>query len=149
MKPEGVMVVRGNLATTTVLLVDDEPPQLELRAQVLEMCGFCVLTPCGPVEAMALISGTTERIDVAILDYHMPIMNGCVLADLLRSHCPGLKVILHSGAVDIPRREIRSVDAFVPKSDGVDTLVGSVIEFANACTGPTRLRMAGTQSYCD
>ena len=109
------------------------------------MCGFSVLTACGPVEAMSIIAAGTERIDVAVLDYCMPIMNGCVLADRLRSHCPELRIILHSGATDIPRRQMKSVDAFVPKSDGVATLIAHVVECAGTCL--PRLRIPGTQAY--
>ena len=93
------MVVPKNLVTARVLLVDDEPPQLDLRAQVLRMCGFSVLPACGPVEAMSIIAARRARIDVAILDYHMPIMNGGVLAERLRSCCPEVKIGLETSVL--------------------------------------------------
>jgi CheY-like chemotaxis protein len=141
------MTVRESLVPARVLIVDDELPQLELGAQVFRMCGFSVLTARGPVEAMSLMSVTTERIDVAVLDYHMPIMSGCVLAERLKFHRPGVKIVLHSGAVDIPRREMKSVDAFVPKGEGVETLIAKVVEFANSGTGPPCLRMPGNTCF--
>jgi CheY-like chemotaxis protein len=140
------MLVRMNLVPARVLLVDDEPQQLELRAQVLRLCGFSVLTASGSVEAMTIISNGRERIDVAVLDYQMPIMNGCRLAERLRSCRPEVKIILHSGAIDIPRREMTSVDAFVPKNEGIATLIAQVTEFAAPGTGPPELLVTGRQT---
>src|SRR6201999_1986668 len=71
-----------------VLLVDDEVQQLQLRALVMESCGFSVVTAGGPTEAISTMAGgTIEKTDVAILDYNMPVMNGTTLAARLRSLC--------------------------------------------------------------
>src|SRR4051812_27227570 len=88
---------------TTLLLVDDDVQQLDLRAIVLKMSGFTVLTASSPVEAISIMAHRpANKVDVAILDYEMPGMNGCVLADYLRERDPELKIILHSGAPHIP-----------------------------------------------
>ena len=117
-----------NLAIrTTLLLVDDDVQQLELRALVLKMSGFTVLTASSPVEAISIMAQhPAAKVDVAILDYEMPGMNGCVLADYLRERYPELKIILHSGAPHIPESEMGSVDAFVAKGAGVTTLLEGV-----------------------
>ncbi len=130
-------IVPRNLVPARVLLVDDEPLQLEVRAEVLKMCGFLVVTAPGPTEAMSIIAAMTEKIDVAVLDYQMPIMNGCILADKLRSRRPEVKIILHSGAFDIPQQEMTSVDLFIPKSEGVTALIENVRAFAVAGTSAT------------
>jgi CheY-like chemotaxis protein len=46
---------------------------------------------------------TIQTIKVAVVDYDMPEMNGCALADRLRSICPD---ILHYGVSDVPQREM-------------------------------------------
>ena len=56
---------------------------------------------------------------MAILDYEMPMMNGCVLADYLKARYPDLKIILHSGLLDIPENEMNSIGSVVPKGDGM------------------------------
>jgi CheY-like chemotaxis protein len=120
---------------TNLLLVDDDVDQLELRALVLKMSGFTVLTAGSPVEAISMMAQhPTQKVDVAVLDYHMPVMNGCMLADYLRSRYPGLKIILHSAAVDIPKSQMSSVDVFVSKLDGLDPLLAQVSEFAQVHT---------------
>src|SRR5260370_15313280 len=113
-----------------ILLVDDEAQLLELCAQVMKLCGFSVVTAEGPVQAISLMAEEMiEKIDVAILDYHMPVMNGCALADRLRSMRPKLKIILYSGAIDIPQSEMTSVDVFIPKDDAITRLLPHIVQF--------------------
>jgi CheY-like chemotaxis protein len=116
---------------TTLLLVDDDIDQLELRALVLKMSGFTVLTASSPVEAISIMTqGRGDTVDVAVVEYHMPVTNGCVLAEYLRSRYPDLKIILHSAALDIQKSEMSSVDVFVPKSESIAPLLAQVSEFA-------------------
>jgi DNA-binding NarL/FixJ family response regulator len=116
---------------TTLLLVDDDVRRLQLQAFVLKMSGFTVFTAAGPIEAISLLVQLPARsVHIAILDYNMPVMNGCVLAEYLRARYMELKVILHSGAVDIPESEMTSVDVFVPKGDGVARLLEEITTLA-------------------
>jgi CheY-like chemotaxis protein len=120
---------------TSLLLVDDDVDQLELHALVLKMSGFTVLTASSPVEAISMMAQhPKQKVHVAVLDYHMPVMNGCMLAEYLKSRYPALKVILHSGAVDIPKSQMSSVDVFVSKLDGLAPLLAQVSEFAQVHT---------------
>ena len=83
------------------------------------------------MEAIEIMTtGQRGTIDLAILDYNMPVMNGCALAQKLRSICPELKTILHSGESDIPQSEMTSVDVLVHKGDGVAPLLNQIVEFA-------------------
>jgi CheY-like chemotaxis protein len=92
-----------------------------------------VVTAGGPIEAIStLAEGDLEKTDVAILDYNMPVMNGTALAARLRSMCPRLKIILHSGAVDIPQSEMTNVDAYIPKSESIAALIAKVVQFAQS-----------------
>jgi CheY-like chemotaxis protein len=105
-----------------VLLVDDECQQLELRAFRLGMSGYSVFTATGPLEALSL-AGKIADLEIAILDYEMPIMNGCVLAQHLKSKFPNLRTVLYSGAVAIPSHDLEAVDTFISKSDGIPVLL--------------------------
>jgi DNA-binding NarL/FixJ family response regulator len=117
-----------------VLLVDDDVHQLELRADVMKVSGFSVTTTCDPLEAISIMSNPLQQIDVVVLDYDMPVMDGCTLATRLRSLRPEVKIILYSGKVDIPRSKMASVDVFVPKTGGVGPLIGSVVKFTDLIT---------------
>jgi len=120
-------MVDSKATIRTLLLVDDDNYQLELRAVVLKMSGFTVLTAASPLEAI-LISAKhcKQALDLAVLDYEMPVMNGCVLAGYLRSRHPELKIILHSGAIDIPEDQISSVNSLVGKGEGVARLLQQI-----------------------
>lgn len=115
---------------TTLLLVDDDPDQLELRSLVLKMSGFTVLTASGPVEAIRIMQRAGNTVDIAVFDYQMPVMNGCVLAGYLRTQYPELKIILYSAAVRIPDSELSSVDVSVSKTEGMALLLEQVSAFA-------------------
>ena len=121
--------------TPRILLVDDEAQQLQLRASVMESCGFSVVTANGPIAAISEIEAETiKKTDVAVLDYNMPVMNGSVLAARLRAICPRLKIVLHSGAIDIPQSDLMNVDAYIPKCDGIERLIAKVVQFSSKST---------------
>lgn len=115
---------------TTLLLVDDDAHCLNLSAQTMRMFGFTVVTAGSPIAAMSIMNEASFRnIDVAVLDYDMPGMNGCILAEYLKSRCPELKIILYSGDLDLPQENMSSIDAFIPKSDGIGPLIAKSAEF--------------------
>jgi CheY-like chemotaxis protein len=140
------MIVPRRPVFARVLLVDDEVQQLAVRAHVMKASGLSVITACGPIEAIWILAGTMEEIDVAILDYDMPVMNGCILARRIRSICPWLKIILYSGAVYIPQSKMTSVDAFIPKGDGVGTLINYVVQLAQATAGADSFSLPGMEA---
>jgi CheY-like chemotaxis protein len=117
-----------------VLLVDDERQQLELRALVLSMAGFSVFTATGPLQALSLASRIRD-LDIAILDYEMPIMNGCELAKHLKAKFPKLNIVLYSGAVTIPPHDLENVHTFISKSDGIPVLLHHLSILSAEVTG--------------
>jgi CheY-like chemotaxis protein len=122
-----------------ILMVDDEIEQLNLRAQVIGMYGFVAVTANSPMEAIDMMTARQRgTINLAILDYDMPLMNGCALAQKLRSICPELKIILHSGATDIPQSEMTGVDVHIHKGDGIAPLLDKIAEFARVGMLPSR-----------
>jgi CheY-like chemotaxis protein len=121
-----------------VLLVDDEPHQLELCACVMKLQGYSVKAVSDP--RLAAVTMAAQRPDLAILDYEMPFMNGCELAAELKRRCPALKVILHSGLVQLPEDNLGYIDAFVSKGQGVILLLKSISELLpGKYRNPTRL----------
>jgi CheY-like chemotaxis protein len=147
---EATLMIPKLLATPRILLVDDEAQGLWLRAQVMKLCGFPVVTADGPIEAISLMTEeATEKIDLAILDYDMPVMNGCDLADQLRSLSPRLKIILYSGASNIPDNEMTSVDAFVSKDEGTSRLLAQIVQLAQIRNGtPTSVVNDSGLCFC-
>jgi CheY-like chemotaxis protein len=132
---EATMINFTVAVRTTVLLVDDDMQQLDLLALTMKMSGFSVVTASSPIEAISLMNEHSSCkidvavIDVAVIDYHMPAMNGCILAAYLKGRYPELKVALYSGALDIPEDEMMKLDGFTSRSDGIDALLSKITEF--------------------
>lgn len=117
-----------------MLLVDDDIQLTNLCAAVLKISGALVLTAASPAEALSIMAQPAVNdvgVDVAVVDYRLPGMNGCVLADCLRARQPELKIILYSGEFDIPEADIGRVDAFVPKSSGVEPLLAQLCQLTD------------------
>jgi CheY-like chemotaxis protein len=140
-QPMEATVINLKIAVrTTLLLVDDHIEQLALLALTMKMTGFSVVTASSPMQAISMMNEQCLRkIDVAVIDYHMPTMNGCVLAAYLKARHPELRIVLRSAAPDLSQDEMMSVDGFIPKSDGVGALLSKITEFGQIDpASPTR-----------
>ncbi len=135
------MMISEPPPTPRILLVDDELEQLWLRAQVMQSLGFLVHTADNPSDAIFMMAEEAlEKVEFVVLDYNMPGINGCDLADLLKVMRPELKIILYSGATDVPRNEMTSIDIFVSKADGISALIAEVAELTQVGGGsPTTI----------
>lgn len=107
-----------------VLCVDDNELGLFVNATILRSAGYEVLACSDPLRAAAIAN--SEELDVGVFDYQMPKMNGAELAAMCKTANPDLKVILYSGSLAIPRRELAFADLFVPKSNGVQSLLEGI-----------------------
>ena len=107
-----------------VLCVDDDPLILELLEDVLTACGLRPI--CTDDYRAALILGS-EPIDLAVLDYNMPEMDGLTLAFKLRERKSDLPVIFFSGG-PLPLDTLATASRVVHKSDGVMHLADVIFE---------------------
>ena len=83
----------------TLLIVDDDTAVRDIVAAILLEAGFTVLqAPDGPAALLQLEAAT--RIDLLVVDYGMPGMNGMELADIARRRRPDLPVIFMTGHAD-------------------------------------------------
>jgi CheY-like chemotaxis protein len=98
----------------TLLCIDDSSSGLEVRRGMLEGSGYTVLTAQTGAEGLELFS--QHNIDVVILDYNMPDMNGERVAIELRRMNKNIPILLFSAYADaIPRSLLAAIDAFVAK----------------------------------
>jgi CheY-like chemotaxis protein len=117
-----------------VLCVDDEADSLFLRAQTLERLGYAVIASTHPLLALDIVSDQT--IDAALVDYHMPQMNGAELSAKIREKAPRVKIIMLSGCSDIQESDLGCVDTFVPKSEGMTQLLEVLSSVKTAVRSP-------------
>jgi CheY-like chemotaxis protein len=101
------------LQNTVLLCIDDNEDVLECEKSLLESFGYTVLTAASGGKGLELAS--QYSVDVVILDYVMPEMNGQEVALEMRRLKPLAPIILLTGAVDIPRQTLNLVDALIVK----------------------------------
>jgi signal transduction histidine kinase/CheY-like chemotaxis protein len=82
-----------------ILLVDDDSGVREITASMLREMGYVVLEVGSGDAALDLLDGEAH-IDLAVLDYAMPGMNGMEVARQVNSRFPTLPVLFITGYVD-------------------------------------------------
>jgi len=107
-----------------VLCVDDKELGLALQAMILEMNGYEVSVSDDPAHLVETFH--KEGFELAVLDYQMPLINGGALAAFLKRKDPDLRIILFTGADQVPERELSFVDYVVYKSEGADALLTAI-----------------------
>jgi CheY-like chemotaxis protein len=105
--------LQGAVNNALVLCIDDDPAILECEKRFLETFGYRVLTALSGREGLELAS--VHSVDVVIVDYCMPEMNGAEVALEIKRLAPHAPIIMLSGAIDIPKKALKVVDAFVVK----------------------------------
>jgi PAS domain S-box-containing protein len=84
----------------TILLVEDESSVRNLARQILEECGYEVLTANSGRDATDLCLEFSRDIHLLVTDVVMPKMSGPELVQQLKATRPGLKVLFVSGYTD-------------------------------------------------
>ncbi|ABF39942.1 response regulator receiver protein [Candidatus Koribacter versatilis Ellin345] len=111
-----------------VLCVDDEPAILELLEDVLTACG---LRPLCTDDCNLALTLCEEPIDLVVLDYHMPQMDGLTLATKIRERNPNLPMIFFSGA-PLPVESLAHASRVVHKSEGAMRLATTILQSIRA-----------------
>ncbi len=111
-------------AIKTVLCVDDERIGLRVRKIMLETHGFNVLTASNGLQGLAMFD--ENKVDLVVLDYFMPDMNGGEVAAELRRRRPDLPIIFLSAYFSLPPEALELANAFITKGDPPDTLLEKI-----------------------
>jgi len=93
----------------TVLVVDDDSALLSVASDMIGRVGFQVLCAKGGEEAISLYQQHLDKIDLVILDWSMPEMDGEAVAFALHQIKPDVQILLSSGYSE--EMVMQSVDA--------------------------------------
>jgi CheY-like chemotaxis protein len=96
-----------------LLCIDDNKDVLECEKLFLESFGYTVLT--APSGGKGLELASMHSIDVVIVDYLMPKMNGREFAIEMRRLRPQASIILLTEATDVPKHMLNLIDALIAK----------------------------------
>ena len=108
----------------TVLCVDDEKIGLRVRKIMLESRGFHVLTAGSGPDGLRLFE--ENHVDVVVLDYYMPEVNGGEVASEMRRRRPGVRIVFLSAYFSLPPEALKVADAFITKGDPPDVLIEKI-----------------------
>jgi len=81
----------------TILLADDESALRHAVAEILRQSGYTVLEAPTALDALEFAKSQSGKIDILLTDIVMPGLRGTDLAEQVRLHRPGTKVIYMSG----------------------------------------------------
>ena len=112
------------LGKPVILCVDDAPGVLEGRKMLLEENGYRVLTATNGTDAIQVFA--SNSVDLVLLDYHMPEMNGGMAALYMKDSKPDVPVALLSGDECLSERELEVVDCFMSKSEPIISFLEKV-----------------------
>jgi CheY-like chemotaxis protein len=121
-----------------VIVVDDNRDAADTVADLLRLCGAEVRACYGSDAALALVPGF--EFDAGVLDVHMPGVDGCGLAKLLRAAAGRRRVLLVAvtGVSDDAARR-RTADAgfdlHLTKATAPDVLIAALAAFARWLEG--------------
>jgi two-component system cell cycle sensor histidine kinase/response regulator CckA len=118
--------VSPEFQSAVVLCIDDDADVLECEKAFLESFGYSVLTAASGGKGLELAS--VHSVDVVIVDYRMPEMNGQEVAMEMRRLKPEAAIIMLSAAIDVPEQALELVDAFIVKSGLASQLVPAIIK---------------------
>ena len=110
----------------TVLLVDDDELIREALSELLALCGFQAIVASSGQQGLGLLDEYAETIDLILLDFLMPGMDGIETLAEIRTRYPETKVLLSSGFNRTFLDEMIIEDAytdFIQKPYEIDKLI--------------------------
>ncbi len=118
----------SELRRSVLLCIDDDEDVLECEKSFLESFGYTVLTAASGGKGLELAS--RHSVDIVIVDYLMPEMNGHEVAIEIKRLKPQAPIIMLSAAVDVPEQALKLVDAFIAKDSLATQLLPTIAQFA-------------------
>ncbi len=104
-----------------ILLADDEIMLRDLLAELLESNGYNVIKVATGVEALKVLTEEI-KVDLVIIDYSMPEMNGLDCVSQIRKLKFVMPIILSTGSLSLEKD-------FNPKKMGINSLLSKPYEF--------------------
>lgn len=113
-RPSGSTAHTSGYRRKLILSVDDEWPILESREIVLAMAGYQVLSAIHGRQALEILAA--NAVDLVLLDYVMPGLDGGAVAREIKKSRPDVPVILVS-ASPIPDESLACIDALLERAE--------------------------------
>jgi CheY-like chemotaxis protein len=116
---------------STILVVDDNPTNLKLVADVLGFEGYCIVTAVDAKQAQAIVQ--RSRPDLILMDIGLPDMDGLALTRILKTNQETRHIIIVALTAfvmkgDKERAIASGCDGYIAKPIDTRKLAGQVAE---------------------
>jgi DNA-binding response OmpR family regulator len=105
---------------STLLCIHRDPAQLSL----LQENGYELVTATNGSDGLRLLM--SRPVDAIVLEYHLGLLDGAVVAAEIRKVKPQLPIVMLADHLELPEGALESVDALVTKADGAHFLWATV-----------------------
>ena len=112
--------LKAMATNSTLLCIHRDPDQLTL----LRENGYELITATNGSEGLRLLM--SRPVDAIVLEYHLGLLDGVVVAAEIRKAKPRLPIVMLADDLELPEGALKSVDALVTKSDGPHFLWATV-----------------------
>ena len=113
----------------TILCIDDYKTSAAGWCLYLQSAGYSVETAYDPQEGLQLFA--TSAVDLVLLDYAMPEINGGEVAATMKRIKPDVPIVMLSGVSHIPERDRACIDVFIVKGEHPTAVLKKIGELLN------------------
>ena len=125
-----------------ILIIDDEALIVAIAKRMLTDAGYRVVTSLDPFQALEIFKQLKDEVDLVILDFTLPIMDGSEVFDALRELKPKVAVMLSSGFAEQDKVRAmlsQGLRGFLPKPYTQEKLLSQVRSTLDAIRGVTSM----------
>jgi CheY-like chemotaxis protein len=97
----------------TLLCIDDDQVALSGWCLYLQTKGYTVVGASSAEEGLQVFG--VQPIDLVVLDYSMPELNGSAVSEVMKRIKPNVPIILFTGSVGVPEHIHKTVDHHILK----------------------------------
>jgi CheY-like chemotaxis protein len=127
--------VDSELPSGIVLCIDRSQEMLDCERAFLESFGYTVLTASSGGKGLELAS--VHSVDVVILDYFMPTMNGQKVVMEMRRLRPQAPIILLTQGQGVPEHALNLVDALLDQDSLASQLLPTIAQLHGRILPPS------------
>lgn len=141
-RPSTVAIDNPAGAKELILIIDDEALIVAIAKRMLTDAGYRVVTSTEPFQALEIFKQLKDEVDLVILDFTLPIMDGSEVFDALREIKPKVAVMLSSGFAEQDKVRAmlsQGLRGFLPKPYTQEKLLSQVRSTLDAIRGATSM----------